>query len=49
MFMDELFWFLEYFKVISCCKREWCCVLDEVKIKKVIVVCIDGNKFKYWV
>lgn len=45
--MDELPWFPEYSKVISRRKREWRCVPDEVKTKKVTVVCIDGNKFKY--
>lgn len=45
--MDELPWFPEYSKIISRRKREWRCVADEVKTKKVTVVCIDGNKFKY--
>lgn len=47
--MDELLWFLEFFKIISCYKREWCCVVDDFRIKKVIVMCNDGIKYKYCV
>lgn len=45
--MDELPWFPEFSKIISRHKREWRCVADEVRSKKVTVHCNDGTKHKY--
>ncbi|XP_031560554.1 sclerostin domain-containing protein 1-like [Actinia tenebrosa] len=45
--MDELPWFPEFSKVISRNKREWRCVPDYVKRRKVTVFCNDGTKRRY--
>lgn len=45
--MDELPWFPEFSKIISRHKREWRCVADDVRNKKVTVMCNDGTKRKY--
>ncbi|KAJ7381242.1 Sclerostin domain-containing protein 1 [Desmophyllum pertusum] len=45
--MDELPWFPEFSKIISRHKREWRCVPDDVRSRKVTVFCNDGTKHKY--
>lgn len=45
--MDELPWFPDYSKIISRHKREWRCVADETRSKKVTVHCNDGTKRRY--
>lgn len=45
--MDQLPWFPEFSKIISRRKREWRCVADEVRSRKVTVFCNDGTKHKY--
>lgn len=45
--MDELPWFPQLSKVISRKKREWRCVPDYVKRRKVTVFCNDGTKRRY--
>lgn len=45
--MDELPWFPEFSKIISRHKREWRCVADDVRTRKVTVMCNDGTKHKY--
>lgn len=45
--MDELPWFPQFNKVLSRNKREWRCVPDYVKRRKVTVFCNDGTKRRY--
>ena len=44
--MDELHLFPKFSKIISNRKREWRCVADETRTRKVTMVCIDGTKHK---
>lgn len=45
--MDQLPFFPEFSKIISRHKREWRCVADDHRSKKVTVICNDGTKRKY--
>ena len=45
--MDELPFFPQFSKILSKRKKEWRCVPDYVKRRKVTVFCNDGTKRRY--
>lgn len=45
--MDELPWFPQFSKIISRNKREWRCVPDHIRRRKVKFNCLDGLKRRY--